>query len=75
MAALVEGMRGFPSRVPGSFWRMFYISASVMTSTTFGDVVPVTAAARSFVTFVAVPSALIVGLFINSIAHYIRRTD
>ena len=75
LAALVEGMRGFPSRVPGAFCRMLYVSASVMTSTTFGDVVPVTTAARGLVTLQAVLSVIIVGLFINSIAHYIRRTD
>ena len=66
--SLAEAKRGFPRRIPGQFVRMLYLSASTITTLGFGDIVPLTTAARLLVSSEAVLGILVVGLFLNAVA-------
>lgn len=59
---------GSPSGLPGHFWRMLYLSTSTITTTGFGDIVPLTRNARIAVSVEAVVGLVIMGLFINEIS-------
>jgi hypothetical protein len=51
-----------------TFWRMMYFSATTITTSGFGDVVPVSPRARLLVGVEAVLGVLIVGFFLNAVA-------
>jgi hypothetical protein len=63
-----EAYRGFPDQIIGSFNRMLYFSAGVATSTTFGDIVPLTDHARTLVALQSILAIILIGLFMNSLA-------
>jgi hypothetical protein len=46
LESLFAGMKGDPTKIGESFWRMAYFSAIVITTTGFGDIVPMTPLAR-----------------------------
>jgi hypothetical protein len=71
IVAFGDGYRGFPSRLPGQFWRMLYLSAGVSTSSALGDILPLTSLARGVMTLQALLSLLLVGFFLNSVATVI----
>ena len=58
-----------------TFVRMLYFSAITITTVGYGDIVPLTAYARALVAVEAVLGIVIVGLFLNSIAHEARETE
>lgn len=68
IANYLEGYAGDPTRISDSYWRMLYFSVVVITTVGFGDIVPMTAGARALVAVEAIAGALLVGLFLNSIA-------
>ena len=63
-----EAYRGFPDQILGNFNRMLYFSSGVATSTTFGDIVPLTDRARILVAFQSILAIIFIGLFMNSLA-------
>ena len=65
----IEGVRGNPVLVNGSFERMLYFSATVITTIGFGDIVPMTPLARLLVALEGVCGVVLAGLFVNAIAQ------
>jgi hypothetical protein len=63
--------RGLAGYSPRSFGRMLYLSAVTLTTTGFGDIVPLTEKARTLVTSEAILGVILVGLFLNALAHEI----
>lgn len=64
-----QGYRGFPGGVSRRYERMLYFSAGVSTSNVFGDIAPLTRTTRLLVTSQALLSLMVVGLFLNALAH------
>jgi len=64
---------GFPHEIPGHFARMLYLSVVTITTLGYGDIVPVSTTARTLIAIEAVVGILLVGLFLNAIAHEGRR--
>jgi hypothetical protein len=60
--------RGLPTGVSGGFGRMLYLSAMTITTVGYGDIVPITTAARLSVASEAVLGIVVIGLFLNSVA-------
>jgi hypothetical protein len=69
--AFGQGYRGFPSGVSGQYLRMLYFSTGVATSSTFGDIIPVSTQARFSVTVEALLAIIFIGLFLNSLAYVV----
>jgi hypothetical protein len=63
-----DGLKGDALSVSDSLSRMVYFSAIVITTVGFGDIVPMTGAARFLVAFEALLGIILAGLFINAIA-------
>jgi hypothetical protein len=68
LEAYIEAMQGFPDSMSGNFWRMLYYSVTTMTTLGYGDICPITPAARFLSGFQSILGIVLVGLFINSIA-------
>lgn len=68
MRKYLLGMNGDPSNLSDAYWRYFYFSAMIITTVGFGDIVPLTTAARLVVGFEAILGIAIAGMFINSVA-------
>lgn len=66
-------MRGNAISITGSFSRMLYFSAIVITTVGFGDIVPISDFTRLLVAFEAVFGILLVGLFLNAIANKLAK--
>lgn len=64
-----EGAEGDALSISGSFPRMLYFSAMVITTVGFGDIVPMRGLARFLVTMEAIFGVSLAGLFINAIAY------
>jgi hypothetical protein len=58
-----------------TFIRMLYFSAITITTVGYGDIVPVTTRTRLLVAIEAVFGVVLIGLFLNSIAHEARAND
>ena len=67
IVAFADAVRGFPSAATGSFPRMFYFSAVTITTLGYGDIVPITSAARWLVASESILGILLAGLFVNSL--------
>jgi hypothetical protein len=67
MIDIKNASQGFPSEISGDIWRMVYLSAITVTTTGFGDIVPLTNGARTVVWIEAVLGIILAGLFINSL--------
>jgi hypothetical protein len=65
----VLGARGLPFAIKGSFWRFLYFSVVTITTLGLGDIVPTSSFARLLVGSEAVLGVLLVGLFLNALAH------
>ena len=63
----VNSMRGFPAHASGGFVRMLYFSAIVISTLGFGDILPLTTAARALVAAEAILGIVLIGLFLNSL--------
>jgi hypothetical protein len=63
----VSGVRGFPSKLRGHYMRMFYLSAITITTVGYGDILPITTAARFLVSIEAILGIMVVGFFLNSL--------
>ncbi len=74
IVSIGEGFRGFPSEVSGHFGRMLYFSAGIATSSTFGDIVPLTQTARNTVTIESIQMIILIGLFLNALVNDLTRT-
>ncbi len=61
--------RGDPSSISGDLSRMTYLSAVVITTLGFGDIVPVTPEARILVATEAITGVVFAGLFLNALAY------
>jgi hypothetical protein len=65
--SLARAKMGFPGGIPGQFYRMLYLSATIITTLGFGDIVPLTSAARLAVASEAIIGIVFMGLFLNSV--------
>lgn len=66
-------VQGDPSYASGSWLRMLYLSAITITTLGFGDITPVSEAARLLIALEAVLGLVVIGLFLNSLAMRVRR--
>jgi hypothetical protein len=64
-----KGTEGFPSRVTGNLVRMFYLSASTITTLGYGDILPITTASRILVSVESIFGIVTIGLFLNALAY------
>ncbi len=62
-----NAVRGFPSKIAGSYARMLYFSAITITTLGYGDIVPLTDLTRLLVALESVLGLLLIGLFLNSL--------
>jgi len=67
------GLNGDPSYASDHFLRMLYLSAVTVTTLGFGDITPVSEAARALVAAEAVGGVVLIGLFLNALAGGGRR--
>jgi Ion channel len=63
----VQAEKGFPSKIPNHFLRMLYFSLVTITTTGYGDILPINIYARLLTGTEALLGTIIAGLFINSI--------
>jgi hypothetical protein len=63
LKAWINDMQGDLSHSSGEWVRMFYLSATVMTTIGFGDIVPITPLTKGRVASQAIVGAILVGLF------------
>jgi hypothetical protein len=71
LAGLIEEMRGWPSPATAEFAvRMFHLSATTITTTGYGDIVPLTSVARILTGSEALVGTVLLGLFIYSLPHH-----
>lgn len=69
---LVRGGRGDPSAISGNYGRMTYFSVSTISTSGFGDIVPLTKAARSLAAIESVLGWSLIALFLNAVASRAR---
>ena len=62
-------LRGFPSNASDSGFRSLYLSAMTITTVGYGDIVPVTDAARVWVAVEAIYGIVFAGLFVGSVGY------
>ncbi len=74
LASLTSGLAGNPVELRDSFARMIYFSAITITTTGYGDIVPLTWQSRLLVASEAVLGWIVAGLFLNAIAMQAART-
>jgi len=72
LIAYSSTMEGFPSRASGSFDRMIYLSAMTITTVGYGDIVPITRQARMLLALEAILGIVLIGLFLNALAHQMK---
>lgn len=72
LQVVLRASQGFPAGIPGNLPRMLYLSAATVTTTGYGDIVPITTRARFLAISEAILGLVIVGLFLNSIAQQRR---
>jgi hypothetical protein len=70
-----KAAEGDPWYASDRWWRMTYLSEVTVTTLGFGDITPVTGAARAAVAFEAMLGIVLIGLFVNSVAQRRRRGD
>jgi hypothetical protein len=75
LSAYSKAQLGFPGNTKGNFSRMFYLSASTITTVGFGDIVPITPEARILLSIEAIWGIVMIGLFLNSLANRIKVKD
>jgi hypothetical protein len=68
-----SALNGDPTSAPGTSWRMLYLSVTVITTLGFGDIVPITTAARLLVSAEAILGVVVIGLFLNALARTFNR--
>ena len=67
--------QGDPKGASGFFIRMCYFSAITITTLGFGDISPVSSAARIIVAIEAVLGVVFIGLFLNAVAQKWKKDD
>jgi hypothetical protein len=74
MISIIGVINGDPTGLSGFWWRMLYFSSTTITTVGFGDIVPITTAARALTAIEAIAGWLLAGLFLNSLASRIARS-
>ena len=71
----IYGIKGYSSiLVPANYSRMFYLSAVTITTTGFGDIVPLTDRARYLISSEAIIGVFLMGLFFYRLAdNHVKR--
>lgn len=72
LQVVLRASQGFPAGIPGNLSRMLYLSAATITTTGYGDIVPITTRARFLAISEAIFGLVLVGLFLNSMAQQQR---
>jgi len=67
--AFFDGLAGDPVKLSGSLWRMEYFGRIVITTVGFGDIVPISRAARGLVVLEAFFGLSFIGLMLNALAY------
>jgi len=63
-------IKGDPATINADLPRMIYLSAVVITTLGFGDILPVTPGARILVAMEAITGIVFAGLFLNALAYH-----
>jgi Ion channel len=71
LSIIQEVNQGKMKEVGSNYYRMFYFSAITITTTGFGDIVPITEGARLTVAFETILGVILIGLFLNSLSFKI----
>jgi hypothetical protein len=71
LSIIQEVNQGKMREVGNNYYRMFYFSAITITTTGFGDIVPITEGARLAVAFETILGVILIGLFLNSLSFKI----
>lgn len=66
--AFASGTQGFPSGISGNYVRMFYLSASTITTLGYGDITPITTLSRLLVSIESICGIVLIGLFLNALS-------
>lgn len=74
MNAFLQASSGYTSDLDDNFGRMTYFSAVTITTVGFGDIVPITSAARRWVAIEAILGIVLIGVFINLVVGAADRT-
>lgn len=61
--------KGLPADLSDRFWRMLYLSTITITTTGYGDIVPITNLARVLVAVEAMSGVVVAGLFLNAVVQ------
>jgi hypothetical protein len=69
----VRATEGDPSYASGLWLRMLYLSATTITTLGLGDITPVSTTARILIGLEAVLGLVTIGLFLNALAHRMRK--
>lgn len=69
LSRFFDGIGGDATAISGAYGRMLYFSSIVITTVGFGDIVPVTALARTVVALEAALGIVLAGLFLNALAN------
>lgn len=72
---LGQSIKGFPLRVDRHYLRMLYFSTGIATSKALGDIVPVSALAKLFVTLEAIIEIILIAFFLNSLVYDFGNTS
>jgi hypothetical protein len=76
LVGLIEETRGWPSPDTAEYAvRMFYLSAITITTTGYGDIVPLTSWARLLTGSEALAGTVLLGFFLYSLSAYRRTAD
>jgi hypothetical protein len=62
-----KGLQGNACNISGNFMRMFYFSTVTITTLGYGDIVPLSTAARTWVSIESILGMVLIGLFLNSL--------
>ena len=66
---LANASLGSPSGIPGEFWRMVHLSSATVTTTGYGDIVPLTTRARLLTLSESIFGLVLIGFFLNSVTR------
>jgi len=66
---LANASLGSPSGIPAEFWRMIHLSSATVTTTGYGDIVPLTTRARLLTSSESIFGLVLIGFFLNSVSH------
>jgi Ion channel len=75
LGTFARGRDGDPSAISGNYWRMLYFSTVTIATIGYGDIIPITNAARFWVALEAFLGLVFAGLFLSSLYDRVKTQD